>query len=117
MESNVKNIKTEKRYEARLIWNQWTTGSGWYLGGKGDTIESWDATENLDWWKEAFAKKDYSNLFEYIDPGYEESEDYDGVKYTMELVEIDADDDFDEGKQIAKLSIWGSELRDMREAN
>ena len=114
MESNVKNIKTEKRYEARLIWNQWTTGSGWYLGGKGDTIESWDATENLDWWKEAFAKKDYSNLFEYIEAGDEGSED---DRYTMELVEIDADDDFDEGKQIAKLSIWGSELRDMREAN
>lgn len=103
------------KYEARLWARDWENGSGWVTAG--EELESWDATENLDWWKEAIEKKDYSNIFEYIDPGYEESEDYDDVKYTMELVEIDADDDFDEGKQIAKLSIWGSELRDMREAN
>lgn len=102
------------KYEARLWARDWENGSGWVTSG--EELESWDITENLDWWKKAIAEKDYSNLFGYIDPGYEESEDYDDVKYTMEIVELDEDDFFDEGKQIAKLSIWGSGLKAMREA-
>lgn len=102
------------KYEARLWARDWENGSGWVTAG--EELESWNATEDLSWWKEAFANKNYSDLFEYIEPGCEESEDYNDVKYTIELVEIDTDDS-DEGKTIAKLSIWGSELKAMREAD
>lgn len=103
------------RYEARLKTSEWINGSGW--DDENVEIESWAVKANqVDAWKEMIKSGDKS-LFDYITDGlddeeYDEDLDDSGndIKYTMELVEIDEDDDTEEGKVIASTSVWLSEL-------
>ena len=105
------------KYEARLWAREWAYGSGWITSG--DVLESWDDADTLDFVKKAIEDKDYFAAFGDIYDSCDELEDeteegHNDVKYTMEIVEIDDDDVFEEGRQIAKLSVWGSELYQMR---
>ena len=107
-------------YEARLYAAEWTNGSGWNCGSgfnvTGDEVESWDISEgDLDSWKQLFKDRDRS-LFDYVIDGLNDrDDDYDedpddeegDTKWTMQLVEIDDDDN---EKVIAQTSIWESEL-------
>lgn len=103
------------KYEARLKTSVWINDSGW--DDENDEIESWAVKANqVDAWKEMIKSGDKS-LFDYITDGlddeeYDEDLDDSGndIKYTMELVEIDEDDDTEEGKVIASTSVRLSEL-------
>lgn len=107
--------RTSMRYEARLKTSEWINDSGW--DDENDEIESWAVKANqVDAWKEMIKSGDKS-LFDYITDGlddeeYDEDLDDSGndIKYTMELVEIDDDDDTEEGKVIASTSVRLSEL-------
>lgn len=107
--------RTNMKYEARLKTSEWINDSGW--DDENDEIESWVVKANqVDAWKTMIQNGDRS-LFDYITDGlddeeYDEDLDDSGndIKYTMELVEIDEDDDTEEGKVIASTSVWLSEL-------
>lgn len=108
------------KYIARLSAAEWTNGSGWNCGSgfdvTGDTLEEWNIDkDDVDAWKEMIKDGDKS-LFDYAtdnldDDCDEDPDDWEGdTKYTMQLIEIDEDDVFEEGKVIASTSIWLSEL-------
>lgn len=99
------------KYEARLKASEWTNGSGWDY--ENDEINSWAVkADQVDTWKTMIRNGDRS-LFDYVTDSLddEDTKDSEGdIKYTMELVEIDEDDAFEEGKVIASTSVWLSEL-------
>lgn len=99
------------KYEARLKANEWTNGSGWDY--ENDEINSWAVkADQVDAWKTMIRNGDRS-LFDCVTDSLddEDTKDSEGdIKYTMELVEIDEDDAFEEGKVIASTSVWLSEL-------
>lgn len=107
--------RTNMKYEARLKTSVWINDSGW--DDENDEMERWAVKANqVDAWKEMIKSGDKS-LFDYITDGlddeeYDEDLDDSGndIKYTMELVEIDEDDDTEEGKVIASTSVRLSEL-------
>ena len=99
------------KYVARLKTSEWINDSGW--DDENDEIESWAVKANqVDAWKTMFQNGDRS-LFDYVTDSLdnEVSEDSErDIKYTMELIEIDEDDDTEEGKVIASTSVRLSEL-------
>lgn len=99
------------KYEARLTASEWINGSGWNY--ENDEVESWAIkADQVDTWKKMIKNGDRS-LFDYVTDSLDDevSEDSErDIKYTMELVEIDEDDDTEEGKVIASTSAWLSEL-------
>ncbi len=103
--------RTSMRYEARLKTSVWINDSGW--DDENDEIESWAVKANqVDAWKTMIQNGDRS-LFDYVTDSLDDevSEDSErDIKYTMELVEIDEDDDTEEGKAIASTSVRLSEL-------
>ena len=110
------------KYIARLRAAEWINGSGFTCGHgfgseiTGDEIETWAVeADQVDAWKEMIKNGDRS-LFDYItdnldDDCDEDPDDWEGdTKYTMELVAIDEDDIFEEGKVVASTLVWLSEL-------
>ena len=95
------------RYEARLFYKDWVSGSGWNVY---DELESFDATDNIDWWLKAFENEDLE-MFEYVTNDNDDPID-DGRLWIMKLVEIDDDDN---EKVIRSFSIWDSALRGDKE--
>ena len=99
------------KYEARLKTSEWINDSGW--DDENDEIESWAVKANqVDAWK-TMIQNGGRSLFDYVTDSLdgEVSEDSErDIKYTMELVEIDEDDDTEEGKVIASTSVLLSEL-------
>ena len=103
--------RTNMKYEARLKTSEWINDSGW--DDENDEIESWAVKANqVDAWKTMIQNGDRS-LFDYVTDSLDDEVSKDGerdIKYTMELVEIDEDDDTEEGKVIASTSVLLSEL-------
>lgn len=100
---------------ARLKVSKWN--GGWDY--EDEVLESWKVTGGqVDVWKNMVLDGDRS-LFDYvtdsIEDGYGEGLEDSEVdfKYTIDLVEIDEDDEddvFGEGKILASTSVWLSEL-------
>lgn len=97
------------RYEARLFYEDWVYGSGWDVY---DELESFDATDNVDWWLKAFEDKNLE-MFECVtDNNDDPVDEQNDRRWTMKLVEIDDDDN---EKVIRLLSVWDSDLRGDKE--
>ncbi len=103
--------RTNMKYEARLKTSEWINDSGW--DDENDEIESWAVKANqVDAWK-TMIQNGGRSLFDYVTDSLDDEVSKDGerdIKYTMELVEIDEDDDTEEGKVIASTSALLSEL-------
>lgn len=97
------------RYEARLFYKDWVYGSGWDVY---DELQSFDATDSIDWWLKAFEDKNLE-MFEYVTDDNDDpiGDQYDRL-WIMKLVEID-EDGYE--KVIRSFSIWDSDLRGDKE--